>query len=388
MEPSYFDPWMRMEADALYDIQVPLPYGSMTHSMNYFVPPQLQPPITINSSTIYKSCTSPNQAPVSALPSSPAWASRSRKRPTGKSTPRMLLTDKYRKMICLYHERDKAAKHTEIGTLFGLERSTVTKILRRKGIYLAINNRGQSPENRTKRRIPDIKTALSNLVKEFQTSKTPINDEILMKKALAFSDACSLTEGREALGKDWLEKFKRENMMLFAHNQPCTEDGQAKRIHQQCIHANMINRGLNHVAPTSVREPPSSDQARHAMELATAYLDSIGRLYFEDRVSIDRIMKRLRNDHENALREEQLVFHPSDEPLFILHVALPTNLFERIIFLWGDIEIGWRFRGLLVERMGVCFGIAMSSFSPLGISPLGRYVRAPYSQVGHLWESG
>ncbi|OGE47651.1 hypothetical protein PENARI_c039G03469 [Penicillium arizonense] len=327
MELPNLDPWTPTETDDMYSLQVPPPYGSMPHSMNYLAPPQLQAPIPISSSAVYESFASPSRAPISTLPSSLARASHSRKGPAAKSTPPRPLTDEYRRMICLYHERNKAAKQTEIGALFGVERSTVSKIVKRKERYLLINNRGQSPENRTKGRVPDLKTALSNLVKQYQKSKIPINDEILMDKALAFAHACSLTEGSGALDKDWLEKFKRENNMSFAHNRPCTKDGQARHTQPQGITSNIITRNMNDISPISVREPPSTGQARGAMELVIDYFDKIGKVSPQERVSIGRVMERLENDHRMFRVKNNWCVQPSGEVPLGLDATLPTNLF-------------------------------------------------------------
>ncbi|KAJ6019814.1 hypothetical protein N7522_000522 [Penicillium canescens] len=303
MKPPNLDTWMPTEADYMYA------------------------PITISSSSTYESCHSPNRAPVSSLPSSLAQASCSRKSPAAKSTPHRLLTDEYRQRICLYHEQNNAATHAEIGALFGVERSTVTKILRRKGIYLAISNRGPSPENRTKRRVPDLKTALSNLVKEYRRSKTPINDEILMNKARAFYDACSLTEGSGVLDKDWLEIFKRENKMLFAQDQPCTKTGEAMRIQQQCINWNIAIKNMDDVSPISVREPPSAEQARHAMKLVMDYCETTGQVSPQERVSISIVMERLENDHRLFGLRNNWHAQPLGEVSHGVDGTLPTTLF-------------------------------------------------------------
>ncbi|KAJ6009024.1 hypothetical protein N7522_004040 [Penicillium canescens] len=314
MELPNLDPWTPTETDAMYDLQVPPPYISMPHSMNYLAPSQLQAPIPISSSTVYESFASPNRAPISALPSSLARASHSCKRPAAESTPPGLLTDEYRRMICLYHEQNKAAKQTEIG-------------VKRKERYLVINNRGQPPENRTKGRVPGLKSALSNLVKQYQRSKIPINDKILMDKALAFAHACSLTEGSRVLDKNWLEKFKSENKMLFAHNRPCTKDGQARRTQPQCINSNIITRNMNDVSPISVREPPSTDQARRAMGLVIDYFDKIGKVSPQERVSIGRVMEHLENDHRMFRVRNNWCVQPSGEVPLGLDATLPTNLF-------------------------------------------------------------
>ncbi|KAJ6003753.1 hypothetical protein N7522_006445 [Penicillium canescens] len=229
-----------MDTDVAYGTRVLPPYGLMPHSMLYSppyptldsMPPPLYPTTMTYPSQSHGSHISPNRIPISTLPPWLALSSGARKKPAAGSGPRKQLTNQDRRMICLYHEKSKA-KQTEIGALFGVERSTVSKTLSQKAKYLAVGQ-GPCPEKQTKSRVPDITSALSNLVKEYQRKKIPINDEILMEKALAFAHACSLTEGSGASDKDWLENFKQENSILFGRDPPYTENPPASRVEQRC----------------------------------------------------------------------------------------------------------------------------------------------------------
>lgn len=77
------------------------------------------------------------------------------------STPRRTLTDTDRKEMCRYAEKNPDKKQTEIGAMFGVERSTVSKVLRQREKYLFQDEGGRSPVKRLKGRSPDIERALA-----------------------------------------------------------------------------------------------------------------------------------------------------------------------------------------------------------------------------------
>ncbi|KAJ5678202.1 uncharacterized protein N7477_003835 [Penicillium maclennaniae] len=125
--------------------------------------------------------------------------------------------DADRRNMCLYHEENKTAKQTDIGALFGVERSTVSKVLRQKEKYLNPDDGGRSPIKRTKGRVPDIEKALVNWARNYQRLGQPLNDEMIREKALFFASNCGCPEGKEkVLTASWLEKFKQKNGLLGA----------------------------------------------------------------------------------------------------------------------------------------------------------------------------
>ncbi|EHA19072.1 hypothetical protein ASPNIDRAFT_212059 [Aspergillus niger ATCC 1015] len=179
----------------------------------------------------------PTLAPVPTIPAIPRKASTSKastgksstgKSSTGKSssgksnsnpTPRRTLTDEDRRRMCLYHEENKTAKQTDIGALFGVERSTVSKVLRQKDKYLNPDDGSRSPIKRAKGRVPDIEKALSNWARNYQKQGYPLNDEMIREKALFFASTCGSSDGKEkVLSTSWLEKFKRKYNLMGARN--------------------------------------------------------------------------------------------------------------------------------------------------------------------------
>ncbi|PLB46780.1 hypothetical protein P170DRAFT_363504 [Aspergillus steynii IBT 23096] len=199
-----------MPLDSAYDVSIPPPYASL--------------PLTLPSST-WPSMLTPGQYPEAGLPPVPIQPSVApvapipppRKSSTSSSTPRRTLTDDDRRRMCLYHEENKTAKQTDIGALFGVERSTVSKVLRQKEKYLSTEDGSRSPIKRAKGRVPDIEKALSNWVRNYQRHGYSLSDEMIREKALFFASTCGSNDGKEkVLTTSWLEKFKHKNNLLGA----------------------------------------------------------------------------------------------------------------------------------------------------------------------------
>ncbi|KUJ21055.1 uncharacterized protein LY89DRAFT_424139 [Mollisia scopiformis] len=128
------------------------------------------------------------------------------------STPRKTLTDSDRRRMCQYHEENPSVKQTEIGAMFGVERSTVSKVLRQREKYLFPEDRSLSPVKRAKGKFPDIERALSNWVRNMQKQGHPITDSSIKEKARFFATTVGNNESHlKTNSTSWLEKFKQKN---------------------------------------------------------------------------------------------------------------------------------------------------------------------------------
>ncbi|RAK99041.1 uncharacterized protein BO80DRAFT_143604 [Aspergillus ibericus CBS 121593] len=157
-------------------------------------------------------------------------------KPNGNSTPRRTLTDEDRRQMCLYHEENKTAKQTDIGALFGVERSTVSKVLRQKDKYLNPEDGSRSPIKRAKGRVPDIEKALSNWARNYQKQGYPLNDEMIREKALFFASTCGSSDGKEkVLSTSWLEKFKRKYNLMGARNRKSSFSVKSESASPTCL---------------------------------------------------------------------------------------------------------------------------------------------------------
>ncbi|KAH9839673.1 hypothetical protein Tdes44962_MAKER08016 [Teratosphaeria destructans] len=170
------------------------------HQQNYqpVYPPSIQPMTPMSAG--------PVQTPVSTL------SSRS------TSAPRKTLTDQDRRRMCQYAEEHPHSKQTEIGAIFGVERSTVSKVLRQKEKYLFQEDGNRSPIKRTKGRTPDIERALANWARNQEKKGLPLSDEVIRDKARAFAATTTTPENHQLLSSSWIEKFKLKHNLSGARS--------------------------------------------------------------------------------------------------------------------------------------------------------------------------
>lgn len=193
------------------------------HQQSHPGHPQLHPLIT--NPTWPSMLTNPGalrnptsySAPPIAMPTPLAMQPvRGSKTPTSNTppAPRKTLTDDVRREICLFHRDNSGLKQTEIGAKFGVERSTISKVLRNKEKFLNPTERSESPVKRMARGktgTADIEKALSNWIKK---SGIRVSDQEIRDKAIIF---CQNTPGTsDSLLKQfqtatWLEKFKQRH---------------------------------------------------------------------------------------------------------------------------------------------------------------------------------
>ncbi|EFX00523.1 hypothetical protein CMQ_7525 [Grosmannia clavigera kw1407] len=130
----------------------------------------------------------------------------------GKPTPRRMLTDDDRRRMCKYADMNPGVKQSDIGNLFGVERSTVSKVLRNKEKYFNKEDRSKSPHKKAKGKLPDIERALSNWVRNAQKTGTPMTDDAIQEKFRFFATSTGNPDTvLKASSSSWLEKFKQKN---------------------------------------------------------------------------------------------------------------------------------------------------------------------------------
>ncbi|KAL5427073.1 hypothetical protein PMIN04_001584 [Paraphaeosphaeria minitans] len=205
MEPMYTNamqppPQHRTAHSQLHPLIMPqvTQWPSMMTSQSTYVPP------------IFPSAPVPI-TPVSATPVSATSTHSGRT----SSTPRKTLTDADRRRMCQYHEDHPTVKQTEIGAMFGVERSTVSKVLRQKEKYLYQDDGSRSPLKRSKGKFPDIERALANWARNHQRQGLPLTDTIIREKAKFFATTVGNNDSHlKASSTSWLEKFKQKNNLL------------------------------------------------------------------------------------------------------------------------------------------------------------------------------
>ncbi|CRG85781.1 hypothetical protein PISL3812_02796 [Talaromyces islandicus] len=239
-----------------YSMSVPPPYSTLQLTM----PSHPWPSMLTTQSSFPEAALSPAPAPTLSIPQ-PVPIRPSQSTPTAPTppsassvpsapTPRRTLTDEDRRRMCQYHEENKSAKQTDIGgkskysfaraqnktdicsllfdayiALFGVERSTVSKVLRQKEKYLSMEDGSRSPIKKSKGKVPDIEKALVNWAKNFQRQGHPLTDAMIKEKAHFFATTCGSTDGKQkVLTTSWLEKFKRKNNLVVSKSRKGSVD--------------------------------------------------------------------------------------------------------------------------------------------------------------------
>ncbi|EPS44289.1 hypothetical protein H072_1719 [Dactylellina haptotyla CBS 200.50] len=126
----------------------------------------------------------------------------------GTGSSRRTLTDADRRRMCLYHEQHPHVKQTEIGAMFGVERSTVSKVLRQREKYLYPDDGPKQTIKRPKGKCPDFDRALSNWAKNEKKKGRLLTDEMIREKASFFAQSCGVPDNQFKLN---LDKFKLKN---------------------------------------------------------------------------------------------------------------------------------------------------------------------------------
>ncbi|UKZ77782.1 hypothetical protein TrVFT333_005508 [Trichoderma virens FT-333] len=148
-------------------------------------------------------------APASSLPT----VDPSPRPPVHHEKARKTLSAEQKRAMCQYHEDNPGTRQADIGAKFGVERSTVSKVLRHKDQYLK-----QDPEpdssalKRLKGKHPDFDRTLSNYVRRQQQRGFEVKDEEIIEQARLFARASgSQDRGLTNINSNWLLKFKQKH---------------------------------------------------------------------------------------------------------------------------------------------------------------------------------
>ncbi|KAK4976513.1 hypothetical protein LTR66_010852 [Elasticomyces elasticus] len=126
-------------------------------------------------------------------------------------TPRKTLTDADRREMCLFHKKYPTMKQTEIGAHFGVERSTVSKVLGKIDKYLYQDDGRSSPIKRPRGNPPDIERTLTKWAQAQQKKGVKLSDENIKERYLYFAAGIGSSE---VPSTSWIEKFKQKYNLL------------------------------------------------------------------------------------------------------------------------------------------------------------------------------
>ncbi|KAJ6126089.1 hypothetical protein N7471_010582 [Penicillium samsonianum] len=217
---------------------------------------------------------------------------------------------------------------TSTGRLIRCRKLTVED-RRQKKEHHKCDDRSRYPVTQTIGRVPNIKKALFNWAKNCRRKGLPLNDDIIMDRALSWANDCRLPEAKMTeLNKQWLEKFNQETNLFFVQDsdhanteephpsrisesllkvgtkEACTaleENDPASVINQQCnktMHSPPASRNSKIVSHTSACGCCDKDEIRYAMDLVVRYFQhQHAGLSSEEHKIIGGIMKRLEHGH-------------------------------------------------------------------------------------------
>ncbi|PBP26536.1 centromere binding protein B [Diplocarpon rosae] len=196
--------------------RMPIPHHSQTHTTHQPLLPLIMPSHQTWPSMLTNPATYSTPPVAISSTVAPLVKGNSKKQQAHHpiSSPRKTLTDSDRRRMCQYHEENPSVKQTEIGAMFGVERSTVSKVLCKKDKYLLLEDRSLSPIKRAKgNKFPDIDRALANWVRKSQREGRPVTDEDIKEQARHFAaNVHPVADSHlKTNSATWLEKFKQKN---------------------------------------------------------------------------------------------------------------------------------------------------------------------------------
>ncbi|KAI0155859.1 hypothetical protein BJ166DRAFT_594069 [Pestalotiopsis sp. NC0098] len=205
------------------------------------------------------------------------------------STPRKTLTNEDRRRMCQYAEDHPNVKQTEIGLKFGVERSTVSKVLRKKDQYLNQDDRAGSPVKKPNKgkNAGELERTLLNWARNQLRKGVLVSDEELEKQAKAFFAVTGSSEDpTKMINKNWLEKFKQKNGLgrgkqIRRASETAIPDDAKLSTESPTISASQTPGGISPVSPIESETPPivSATPSSEAMESATGFSGFEGAQY-------------------------------------------------------------------------------------------------------------
>lgn len=173
-----------------------------------------------------------------------------------------------RKMICEYAREHSSTSQTELGVMFGVERSTISKTLKEKEKWLSLTSARKTKKLGS--RYPEVEDALQSWAKDQSRNKVFLNDELLKSKALEFAKEMYPGSGFKA-SLPWLEKFKKGahiKMGRFAEEETESEDELREQSPAAPTHRDERTSALHPPSSASKEVPTTTETTASALPAA------------------------------------------------------------------------------------------------------------------------
>lgn len=116
-----------------------------------------------------------------------------------------------KKRICLYHANHSNARQEDIAELFGVERSTVSKILKNKEEWLNVDENAVPAVKYRPSKFPIVEALMANWLQECLDRDVPITDSSIRQKALEAANTSGVPREKFKASSGWIENFKHRH---------------------------------------------------------------------------------------------------------------------------------------------------------------------------------
>ncbi|CAG8597380.1 2009_t:CDS:2 [Funneliformis caledonium] len=169
---------------------------------------------------------------------------------------RVPITALTKQQICLKKRENLKLRDEDLAKEYGLDRSTITKILKQREKWLAIDPNSNYAKQKTQKspKFPQIEEALSSWLTLHIGSGSPVSDAQLQEKALEFAQMFGIRNEFQA-SNGWISKFKNRHQFRTGENQGTSE------VSLQ------VNSQSTPISGTSVISPPEHSNFSNALSL-------------------------------------------------------------------------------------------------------------------------
>ncbi|KAJ7459758.1 CenpB-DNA-bind-domain-containing protein [Mycena latifolia] len=182
---------------------------SRSNSLSNTNPRSASPALSTASAltSVSSSASGPNAftglAPASAADSQLAGRAKQKKQ-------RLFNVD--RKDICLYHKENPSARQEDIARIYGVERSTISKILKNKTKWLNVpaDENLRIAKHRPSK-FPEIEDDMVKWLLECRDTNTVLSDSMIRNKAKDVARTLGIPEERFKASSGWIENFKHRH---------------------------------------------------------------------------------------------------------------------------------------------------------------------------------
>jgi Tc5 transposase DNA-binding domain len=170
-----------------------------------------------------------------------------------------------RKEICLYHQQNPGIRQEDIANKWGVERSTVSKILKQKSKWLNVPD-GEEPHTAKHRyvsihnfmhypkhhsgshrpsKFPEIESELAKWLYECREKKVQLTDSVIRNKAKEVAKQLQIPEDKFKASSGWVENFKHRHGIRRGQFHGNGRNARLGRLHGVAAESTTAHFGLS-----------------------------------------------------------------------------------------------------------------------------------------------